>query len=115
MIAWLPVFLSGVLSLSPATSGTDVSDASVPYGAALNDPLRRVRSLDPQIIGLMREGLKRSVTFADLVAAVNASDVIVYIQRVNQLAPTIAGQLVIVPVRARTALRAHPDHQSPLT
>ena len=97
MIAWLPVFLSGVLSLSPATSRADVSDASVPYGAALNEPLRRVRSLDPQIIGLMREGLKRSVTFADLVAAVNASDVIVYIQRVNQLAPTIAGQLVIVP------------------
>jgi len=87
MIAWLPVFLSGVLSLAPATSGTEVSDAPVPYGAALNDPLRRVR-----------QGLKRSVTFADLVAAVNASDVIVYIQRVSQLAPTIAGQLLIVPV-----------------
>ena len=98
MIAWLPVFLSGVLSLSPAPSRTEVPDASVPYGAALNEPLRRVRSVDPQIIALMRQGLRRSVTFADLVAAVNASDVIVYIERVNQLAPTIAGQLVIVPV-----------------
>ncbi len=47
MIAWLPVFLSGVLSLAPATSRTDASDASVPYGAALNEPLRRVRSRRP--------------------------------------------------------------------
>jgi hypothetical protein len=98
MIAWLPVFLCGVLSLSPATPRHEAPDTSVPYGAVLNEPLRRVRSVDPQLTRLMLEGLKRSVTFADLVAAVNASDVIVYIQRVNQLAPTIAGQLVIVPV-----------------
>jgi hypothetical protein len=98
MIAWLPVFLSGVLSLSPASPRTEPSDASVPVGALLHEPLRRVRSVDPWINGLLLEGLKRSVTFADLVAAVNASDVIVYIQRVNQLPPTIAGQLVIVPV-----------------
>jgi hypothetical protein len=98
MIAWLPVFLSGVLSLSPATTGRETSDAPTPYGALLHEPLRRVRSVDPQVIALILEGLKRSNTFADLVAAVNASDVIVYIQRVNQLAPTIAGQLVIVPV-----------------
>jgi hypothetical protein len=98
MIAWLPVFLSGVLAVSPATPRPEASDASVAYGALLRDPLRRVRSVDSQINALMLEGLKRSVTFADLVAAVSASDVIVYIQRVDRLAPTIAGQLMIVPV-----------------
>jgi hypothetical protein len=56
----------------------------------------------------MEEGLRRSVTFADLVAAVNATDVIVYIQRVDKLPPTIAGQLMIVPVpNAQRYLRIH--------
>jgi hypothetical protein len=98
MIAWLPVFLSGVLSLSPAPAGPNKTDARVPYGALLNEPLRRVRAVDPHVTGLLEEGLKRSVTFGDLLAAVNASDVIVYIQRVSRLEPTIAGQLMIVPV-----------------
>jgi hypothetical protein len=55
------------------------------------------------------------VTFGDLVAAVNASDVIVYIQRVDRLAPTIAGQLVIVPVaHEQRYLRIQVlDHLSP--
>jgi hypothetical protein len=98
MIAWLPVFLSGVVSLGPAAVRPAAHDASVPYGALLNEPLRRVRTVDARVTSLIEEGVRRSVTFADLVAAVNASDVIVYIQRVNRLAPTIAGQLVIVPV-----------------
>ena len=55
------------------------------------------------------------MTFGDLVAAVNASDVIVYIQRVERLAPTIAGQLMIVPVpNAQRYLRIRLlDHLSP--
>jgi hypothetical protein len=74
----------------------------VPYGALLTEPLRRVRTVDARVARLIEAGVRRSVTFADLVAAVNASDVIVYIQSVNRLAPNIAGQLVIVPVpRAR--------------
>jgi hypothetical protein len=123
MIAWLPVFLSGVLSLSPAAHPADPTNAPAPpgallpapYAALLSDPLRRVRSVDSQITALMLEGLKRSVTFSDLVAAVNASDVIVYIQRVNSLAPTIAGQLMIVPVpHAQRYLRIQIlDHLSP--
>jgi hypothetical protein len=97
MIAWLPVLLSGVLGLSPGPARS-VPDPSVPYGALLNEPLRRVRTVDAHVTGLIEEGLKRSVTFGDLLAAVNASDVIVYIQRVDRLAPTVAGQLMIVPV-----------------
>jgi hypothetical protein len=98
MIAWLPLFLSGVLSFLPATDPRGTAVSSVPYGSLLNEPLRRVRSVDPHVTALLREGLKRSATFGDVVAAVNASDVIVYILRVNRLAPTIAGQLTIVPV-----------------
>jgi hypothetical protein len=97
MIAWLPVLLSGVLCLAPGPARS-VPDPSVPYGALLNEPLRRVRTVDAHLMLLIEEGLKRSVTFGDLLVALNASDVIVYIQRVSRLEPTIAGQLMIVPV-----------------
>ena len=98
MITWLPIALT-VLSLSPAPGGPAGNDPPVPYGALLNEPCRRVRTTDKLLLRLMEDGLRRSVTFGDLVAAVNATDVIVYIQRVAKLAPSIAGQLMIVPVR----------------
>ena len=115
MIVWLPALVCGVLSLSPATARPAVTDVSVPYGALLNQPARRVRSVDAHLTRLIEDGLRRSVTFGDLVAAVNASDVIVYIQRVERLAPTIAGQLMIVPVpNAQRYLRIQVlDHLSP--
>ncbi len=97
MITWLPIVLA-VLSLSPAPAEPAANDANVPYGALLIEPHRRVRTTDKLLLRLMEEGLRRSVTFGDLVAAVNATDVIVYIQRVDKLPPTIAGQLMIVPV-----------------
>jgi len=119
MIVWLPVIVSGALLLGPTTPAAApaaaVNDVPVPYGAMLNDAYRRVRAADNHIKRLLEEGVKRSVTFGDLVAAVNASDVIVYIQRVDRLGPTIAGQLMIVPVpNAQRYLRIQVlDHLSP--
>jgi hypothetical protein len=102
MIVWLPVLFSGLLTLAPGDPASvpkaAANDATVPYGAMLNEPLRRVRAADNHIKRLLEEGVRRSVTFGDLIAAVNATDVIVYIQRVDRLAPTVAGQLMIVPV-----------------
>jgi len=119
MIVWLPVIVSGALLLGPTTPAAApavaVNDVPVPYGAMLNDVYRRVRAADNHIKRLLEEGVKRSVTFGDLVAAVNATDVIVYIQRVDRLGPTIAGQLMIVPVpNAQRYLRIQVlDHLSP--
>jgi hypothetical protein len=119
MIVWLPVILSGALAMAPATPAAApkgaVNDVSVPYGAMLNDAFRRVRAADSHVKRLLEEGLKRSVTFGDLMAAVNASDVIVYIQRVERLGPTVAGQLMIVPVpNAQRYLRIQVlNHLSP--
>ena len=99
MIDWLPVFLSGVLyALAARAAGRRSLTAPVPYAALLDGPLRRVRAADRHVKSLIEQGIRRSVTFRDLVAAVNASDVIVYIQRVDRLPPTVAGQLMIVPV-----------------
>lgn len=41
---------------------------------------QRVRSDEPQIRELIAEGIARSITFASLVAAFDASDVIVYVE-----------------------------------
>src|SRR6476620_9353678 len=119
MIVWLPVIVSGALLLGPTTPAAApavaVNDVPGTYGAMLNDVYRRVRAADNHIKRLLEEGVKRSVTFGDLVAAVNATDVIVYIQLVDRLGPTISGQLMIVPVpNAQRYLRIQVlDHLSP--
>ena len=47
---------------------------------------------------LLTDGLKRSPTFARLLTAVNASDVIVYIERVMTLPRETVGRLTMVPM-----------------
>ena len=99
MIPWLHVVLTGVLSLWPVPAKTDAGNTPVPYRSLLDEPGRRVRTTDAAVTGLLKEGMRRSATFAHLIATVNATDVIVYIQRVEKLAPGIAGQLMIVPIQ----------------
>src|SRR5436190_13344063 len=96
--ASVPAVRSDATTPSRVAAPADALDGSIPYAALLTDPLRRVRTTDPLVRSLMVEGMRRSVTFGELVTAMNASDVIVYIQRVSRLPPTIAGQLMIVPV-----------------
>lgn len=97
MNVWLPLLLSSFLA------GPPLSDPVAPPPGDVPNPLRaapvvRVRTTDSFVLRLLEEGQRRSVTFADLVAAVNATDVIVYVQRVDHLAPHVAGQLMLVPV-----------------
>lgn len=98
MLALLPALICGVLSLAPPTDPPLPDSGPVPYLSIMEDPSRKVRTVDRRIHGLLVQGTRRSATFAGLVAAVNASDVIVYIQRVSKLPPNIAGQMMIVPV-----------------
>ena len=66
--------------------------------ALLTAPDRRVRSADPRVMELMAVGVERSPTFAHLVRAVNASDVIVYIEATRSLPKTVAGRLLLLPL-----------------
>ena len=100
MTAWLPLILC-TLALTPGpATGSAPAEPNVPakYGTMLTEPLRRVRTTQPAVLDLLTEGMRRSPTFAGLVAALNATDVIVYIERVEKLAPNISGQLMLVPV-----------------
>jgi hypothetical protein len=66
--------------------------------ALLSSPDRRVRSIDRRINQLLEIGLERSPTFAQLVRTLNASDVIVYVERSHDLPKTLAGRLVLLPM-----------------
>lgn len=66
--------------------------------ALLSAPDRRVRSADRRLARLLAVGLDRSPTFAHLVRAVNASDVIVYIEATGSLPRTLAGRLLLLPL-----------------
>jgi hypothetical protein len=84
---WLvPVLLSTVLTVSP---GTD---------PLLSSPERRVRSTDKRLAQLLQIGLQRSPTFAEMVQSLNRTDVIVYIERSNDLPRTLAGRLLLLPM-----------------
>ncbi len=96
MVALLPVLLSGVVSLGPLPPPEPI-DTKVPYSTTLHDRVQRVRALDGRVRALLDEGVRRSSTFARLLDAVAATDIIVYIQPVNRLAASITGQLVLLP------------------
>jgi hypothetical protein len=66
--------------------------------SALSAPDRRVRSTDRRIVDLLQKGMERSKTFAELVTALNTTDVIVYIERVPTLPTTLAGRLLLLPI-----------------
>jgi hypothetical protein len=87
---WLaPVLLTTILT-SPSDSG-----------ALLSSPDRRVRSVDRRLAALLEVGLQRSSTFAELVRSLNASDVIVYVERSRNLPSTLAGRLLLLPHAGR--------------
>jgi hypothetical protein len=71
--------------------------ASISKEALLNSPHRHVRTTDRYIQRLIAEGIDRSPTLHALVARLEATDVIVYIEPVTQLPPTIDGRLLLLP------------------
>jgi hypothetical protein len=66
----------------------------------LTAPDRRVRTTDARIQSLLVLGARRSRTFASLIAALNRTDVIVYIEPVSNLPATLAGRLMLLPEAA---------------
>lgn len=93
---WLLSALLTAALVAPAPEG----------GGLLTSPDRRVRSTDGRLVKLLEVGLHRSPTFAQLVASINATDVIVYIEAARDLPHTLAGRLVLLPIgRSQRYLR----------
>jgi hypothetical protein len=96
MVSLLPAIVSGAMLF--ATPTDPALSAPAPNYTLLVSPERRVRGADTRVQDFLATGLRRSATFARLLAALNRSDVIVYIERVMTLPHDTLGRLTIVPV-----------------
>jgi len=65
--------------------------------AALESPTRHIRTTSPYVTSLLKGGFYRSPTFARLVARLERSDLIVYVQLVTQMPPGVDGRLFMLP------------------
>jgi hypothetical protein len=88
-------------------AGDPPSAASPPYVAAtdaravelmLASESRRLRSGSARVTKLVRDGIRRSRTFADLVAKIHHSNVIVYVETSFNLSPDMAGRTMLQTV-----------------
>jgi hypothetical protein len=84
------VFASLVLSAALALAPLDAS-------AALDSPHRHVRSQDQSVRHLLKHGFTHSLTFRTLIARLEQSDVIVYVQEVAHLPGAIDGRMMMLP------------------
>src|SRR5262249_2902943 len=101
MLRLLPIALAASL-LRAVVSQPVAASALAParIQQLLISPERHIRALDTRIVRLIAEGLQRSSTFADLMEALDRTNVIVYIQPSMMFSKSVAG---------RTAL-AHTAH-----
>jgi hypothetical protein len=95
---------------------TSIAFAPLTESAALDSPLRHVRTQDRAIRMLLKRGFHRSATFARLMARLEHSDVLVYVEEVARLPDTLQGRMMMLPtahgqryVRIQIALRGSPD------
>lgn len=86
------LFASLLLSTSFALAPFDSQEAT----AALDSPRRHVRSQDRSVRHLLKRGYTHSVTFRSLMARLERSDVIVYIEQVPRLPGALEGRMMIV-------------------
>jgi hypothetical protein len=85
-------------------------------GAALESPQRHVRTQDRSVRYLLKRGFRQSPTFAHLLARLERSDVIVYVEEVPRLPGALEGRMMILPnahrqryVRVQIARRGAPE------
>ena len=95
----LPVVLVSVMVIgvardaAPASTIAPLTPAQV--RAFMSDPTRHVRAVDKTMAASIAEGMGRSGTFAQLVLALDRSDVIVYIETGRRMPAAIAGRLLL--------------------
>src|SRR5687768_5780456 len=87
-----PMLLVASLLLS-----TSFALAPFDASAAFDSPNRHVRSQDRSIRQLLKRGFTHSATFRSLMARLELSDVIVYIEEVPRLPGALEGRMMILP------------------
>ena len=97
MVEFLPVVLS-VLTLSgfggPGAPSPDYAPVKRSAHELLTAADRHVRATSRDAQELISRGTTRSYTFASLMAAIERTDVIVYVELTDKLPQTVAGRLL---------------------
>jgi hypothetical protein len=97
----LTIHVAGVIlialacGVSRAHAGPPLTDSEV--RGIITSQYRHVRAVDTRIGGAIADGLRRSTTFAQLVLALDRSDVIVYIETARGMPSSLAGRMLITP------------------
>lgn len=101
----LAVSLSGtILAAGPRTDVAPVRTSPLPRPSPaeidllLRSPERRVRSTDSRLAKMLELGARRSATFAGLLAALERTDVIVYIEPARGMPSKLDGRLLLLPI-----------------
>lgn len=96
---WMVILATvGLTGGGPASPAADVPPLRASAGAAaelLDSDRRRVRAVDRRMAAILKYGVDRSPTFARLIAEVQASNVIVYIQPAFSLPGEVTGRLML--------------------
>jgi hypothetical protein len=102
MILLLTLMLAGGPGAAGAAPAIDrpVAVVARPLSAEamLTSAERRIRSGNARITKLLSDGVRRSPTFADLVTTLHQTNVIVYVEPLNNLPPGIAGRILLQTV-----------------
>ena len=86
-----------MLFVLPLALAAAVAGEPLTLAAALDSPTRHVRTEQRAVRRLLALGFTQSPTFASLVARLERSDVIVYIEQVARLQGGLEGRLVMLP------------------
>jgi hypothetical protein len=78
---------------TPGLAATPLDKADV--RAMMTSDHRHLRAVDKRVSEAIADGLQRSATFASLVVALDASDVIVYIETARAMPSALAGRMLI--------------------
>jgi hypothetical protein len=87
MLQVLALMMSAAISTPPAFDANQL----------LTAPTRHVRALTPELAEILAIGVRRSRTFAQMVARLEYSDVIVQIVPSSSMKASLAGRLLLVP------------------
>jgi hypothetical protein len=95
---------------------TSIAPGAFDATAALESPRRHVRSEDKAVRQLLKRGFTHSITFRTLMAQLERSNVIIYIEQVPRLPAALEGRMMMLPsahgtryVRIQLAMRGSPD------
>jgi hypothetical protein len=73
-----------------------LANPTVADTVAMSTPHRQVRAVDGRVAAALAEGVRRSPTFARLIATIQRSDVIVYVESLHTLPASISGRMILM-------------------